>query len=52
MRRALGDAELRRRAAEHNRALVEARGLREPNMLLMERHYYRLAGHPIEDRAI
>jgi L-malate glycosyltransferase len=52
IRRALGDPELRRRAALHNRTLVEARGLREPNMLLMERHYYRLAGHPIEDGAI
>ena len=52
IRRALGDPELRRRAAIHNRQLVEARGLREPNMLLMERHYYRLTGHPIEDQAI
>jgi glycosyltransferase involved in cell wall biosynthesis len=48
--RALRDPELRRNAALHNRRLVEARGLREPNMLLMERHYYRLAGHPIEER--
>jgi glycosyltransferase involved in cell wall biosynthesis len=48
IRRALGDPELRRRAAVHNRQLVEARGLREPNMLLMERHYYRLAGHPVD----
>jgi hypothetical protein len=30
-----------------NRAKVEAEGLRETNMLLMERHYYRLAGHPM-----
>jgi glycosyltransferase involved in cell wall biosynthesis len=52
LRRALSDADLRRTAAETNRTLVEARGLREPNMLLMERHYYRLAGHPLEDRAI
>jgi glycosyltransferase involved in cell wall biosynthesis len=52
IRRALGDPELRRTAAESNRQLVEARGLREPNMLLMERHYYRLAGHPVEDGAI
>jgi glycosyltransferase involved in cell wall biosynthesis len=52
IRRALGDPELRRTAAETNRTLVEARGLREPNMLLMERHYYRLAGHPVEDQAI
>jgi hypothetical protein len=29
-----------------NRAKVESQGLRERNMLLMERHYYRLAGHP------
>ena len=47
---ALDDPDLRRRAAIHNRQLVEARGLREPNMLLMERHYYRLAGHPVEER--
>ena len=47
---ALDDPHLRRRAAIHNRQLVEARGLREPNMLLMERHYYRLAGHPVEER--
>lgn len=52
IRRAVGDPELRRTAAETNRQFVEARGLREPNMLLMERHYYRLAGHPVEDRAI
>ena len=43
----LADAGLRRRAAGLNRAKVEAQGLREPNMLVMERHYYRLAGHPI-----
>jgi glycosyltransferase involved in cell wall biosynthesis len=47
---ALDDPELRRRAALHNRELVRARGLREPNMLLMERYYYRLAGHPVEER--
>jgi glycosyltransferase involved in cell wall biosynthesis len=52
IRRALGDPELRRRAAVHNRQLVEARGLREPNMLLMERHYYRLAGHPVDGGTI
>jgi glycosyltransferase involved in cell wall biosynthesis len=52
IRHALGDADLRRRAAVHNRRLVEARGLREPNMLLMERHYYRLAGHPVDEGAI
>jgi glycosyltransferase involved in cell wall biosynthesis len=47
--RALNAPALRRRAVLHNRALVEARGLREPNMLLMERHYYRLAGHPLAE---
>ncbi len=52
LRRALADPALRRNAAIQNRQLVEARGLRQPNMLLMERHYYRLAGHPIEDQAI
>lgn len=52
IRRALNDAALRHEAATQNRQLVEARGLRETNMLLMERHYYRLAGHPIEDQAI
>ncbi len=52
LRRALDDAALRRDAANQNRQLVEARGLRRPNMLLMERHYYRLAGQPLEDRAI
>jgi hypothetical protein len=50
MQQALNDPELRRRAALHNRQLVKARGLRQPNMLLMERHYYRLAGHPVEER--
>jgi glycosyltransferase involved in cell wall biosynthesis len=52
IRRALGDPELRRRGAVHNRQLVEARGLREPNMLLMERHYYRLAGRPVDGGTI
>jgi glycosyltransferase involved in cell wall biosynthesis len=52
MLRALNDHELRRSAALYNRRLVEARGLREPNMLLMERYYYRLAGHPVEEGAI
>lgn len=42
------DAPLRRRAADLNRARVQARGLHEANMLLVERHYYRLAGHPID----
>ena len=49
---ALSDAALRRRAAGFNRAKVEAQGLREPNMLLMERHYYRLAGHPVGETSI
>ena len=44
---AFADAGLRRRAAGLNRAKVAAQGLREPNMLVMERLYYRLAGHPI-----
>jgi glycosyltransferase involved in cell wall biosynthesis len=48
--RAFNDPGLRRRAALHNRALVAARGLRETNMLLMERHYYRLAGHPVTEQ--
>lgn len=42
------DAPLRRRAARLNRARVQARGLHEANMLLVERLYYRLAGHPID----
>jgi glycosyltransferase involved in cell wall biosynthesis len=46
LHRALRDSELRRSAAAPSRAKVEAEGLRERNMLLMERHYYRLAGHP------
>ncbi|HWC28558.1 MAG TPA: glycosyltransferase, partial [Dehalococcoidia bacterium] len=50
MLQALNNPELRQRAAVQNRRLVETRGIREPNMLLMERHYYRLAGHPIEER--
>jgi glycosyltransferase involved in cell wall biosynthesis len=44
---ALSDAPRRQRAVAVNRAKVELEGLREPNMLLMERHYYRLAGHPL-----
>jgi glycosyltransferase involved in cell wall biosynthesis len=51
IRRALSDPELRRNAAIQNRQLIEAHGLREPNMRLMERHYYRLAGHPVADEA-
>lgn len=44
---ALLDPALRRRAAVQNRALVEAEGVLEKNMLAMERHYYRLAGNPV-----
>lgn len=44
---ALTNDALRRAAVEPNRAKVESEGLLEPNMLLMERHYYRLAGHPV-----
>lgn len=47
LRRALSDNALRQVATPVNRAKVEAEGLRETNMLLMERHYYRLAGHPM-----
>jgi glycosyltransferase involved in cell wall biosynthesis len=47
LHRALSDDALRQAAAPLNRAKVEAEGLRETNMLLMERHYYRLAGHPM-----
>ncbi len=43
---ALENDSLRRNAVAPNRAKVESDGLRERNMLLMERHYYRLAGHP------
>jgi glycosyltransferase involved in cell wall biosynthesis len=46
---ALTNSGLRRNAVAPNRAKVEAEGLRLPNMLLMERHYYRLAGHPVAD---
>jgi glycosyltransferase involved in cell wall biosynthesis len=44
--RALGDRDLRRRAAERNRAIVEERGLNEVQMAKMERLYLRLAGRP------
>jgi glycosyltransferase involved in cell wall biosynthesis len=50
--RAVNDPDLRRQAALRNRSLVEARGLREPNMLLMERHFYRLAGHPVTEGGV
>jgi glycosyltransferase involved in cell wall biosynthesis len=46
--RALRDGELRRKAQELNRAKVEAEGSLEKSMLVMERHYYRLAGLPVE----
>jgi glycosyltransferase involved in cell wall biosynthesis len=46
--RALSDAGLRRNAALINRARVETEGSRLRNMLLLERHYYRLAGRPVE----
>jgi glycosyltransferase involved in cell wall biosynthesis len=42
--RALQDAELRRTAAERNRAFVEDYGVTEKNMARMEAWYYRLAG--------
>jgi glycosyltransferase involved in cell wall biosynthesis len=44
LRRALSDGSLRERAAVRNRALAEAEGDRERNMLVMEGLYYRLAG--------
>jgi glycosyltransferase involved in cell wall biosynthesis len=44
--RALGDATLRRTAAEINRRVVEDRGLNETQMAKMEALYYRLAGRP------
>jgi glycosyltransferase involved in cell wall biosynthesis len=46
LHQALSDATMRHEAFAPNRAKVEKDGLRERNMLLMERHYYRLAGHP------
>jgi glycosyltransferase involved in cell wall biosynthesis len=49
---ALTDASLRREAAIANRATVEAEGRLDRNMRLMERHYYRLAGHPVSEHAI
>jgi hypothetical protein len=44
---ALSDAGLRRDAVEPNRARVEAEGDLEKNMLVLERHFYRLAGRPV-----
>jgi L-malate glycosyltransferase len=46
---ALTNSDLRQSAVTPNRAKVLAEGLRLPNMLLVERHYYRLAGHPFAD---
>jgi glycosyltransferase involved in cell wall biosynthesis len=44
--RALGDATLRRTAAEINRRIVEDSGLNDTQMAKMEAQYYRLAGRP------
>ncbi len=49
---ALRDAERRKAAVAPNRARVEVEGTNERNMLLLERLYYRLAGHPVSDGAI
>jgi glycosyltransferase involved in cell wall biosynthesis len=49
LQRALSDASLRQSAAVQNRALAEAAGNLERNMLAMERLYYRLAGRPVAD---
>jgi glycosyltransferase involved in cell wall biosynthesis len=46
--RALEDGELRRVAAERNRAFVEEYGVLETNMARMEAWYYRLAGRASE----
>jgi glycosyltransferase involved in cell wall biosynthesis len=47
LRRAFEDGPLRRDAAAANRAHVETAGRRGPNIELLERYYYELAGHPI-----
>ncbi len=44
---ALGNTELRRRAAELNAGLVEEKWLLEKNLALMERLYLELAGRPL-----
>ena len=44
---ALTDANRRKAAVAPNRARVEAEGTNERNMLLLERLYYRLTGHPV-----
>lgn len=49
---ALTNAALRRNAVAPNRAKVAAEGSLEKNMLLMERHYYRLAGRPLAGNGI
>jgi glycosyltransferase involved in cell wall biosynthesis len=49
LQRALSDVSLRQSAAVQNRALAEAAGNLERNMLAMERLYYRLAGRPVAD---
>jgi glycosyltransferase involved in cell wall biosynthesis len=46
---ALTDTALRRDAVATNRALAEAQGQRERNLVVLERLYYRLAGHPVAD---
>ena len=45
--RALSDPALRKSARAANRALAEAEGRRDRNILALERHFYRLAGHPV-----
>lgn len=47
---ALTDDALRRAAVAPNRQRVWAEGRLLPNMLLMERHYYRLTGRPLADK--
>jgi len=49
---ALLDNDLRRAALAPNRAKVEAEGSLTKNMLVMERHYYRLAGRPVADESL
>lgn len=48
LQRVLDDVALRRDAALRNRAQAAEHGLREANMARMERHYYRLAGYPVD----
>jgi glycosyltransferase involved in cell wall biosynthesis len=45
----LADHDLRRAAVAPNREKVASEGVLERNMLVMERHYYRLAGHALAD---